>query len=819
MTVTSTYSLADINEFVANTYTTGAQNWSDVLYLSNGGFVVAYNNNVLGDDFVMLDFYGADGQHIVQRQAYKNIASASAFEAPALMQLSNGEVQVIWVDHGTTPGLKVSTFTATGDFDSANLERMAYSGSNLSDVDLTKFGNHYVMATFTENSRVKILAFSPDPIDPATPGVQDDGQIITLTDGGFVVTWVNDPVGGIDDQMIRARVLNADGTARSEAFTVDAAGSNLTPAITALQNGNWAVVYSDTSWANESGSRGISMQIRDASGNNVTPGGTIHVNTPSAVNEVTPAVTVLSNGFILVTWAKETAPDSFDLYGRLFTEGGAPVPVDGAEEFVVSGVTGDNRHPALAAMSDGSFITTYDYAAPGLVEIVAQQKQLERTTMGDGADDTFMGDGMRDFVNGGGGNDTLGGGKGSDSLIGGSGSDRFVYRPGDGADTIVDFSSDILVRDKLDLNAWGASFEALLTFATQVGNNTVFDFGKGDTLALVGVQKSSLVASDFAGSVITGDDGDNTLSGTPLNDTIHGLGGSDTVVFSQTLDKYALTDFGNKIVVSGPEGYDTLTSIEHLQFADGTIHVNDGSALFDTVYYMRHNLDVFHAGVDALSHFNTNGRHEGRDPNAFFDTSRYLDANKDVAASGVNPLDHYHQTGWHEGRDPSATFDTTLYLINNPDVAAAGIDPLEHFLQFGRAEGRQTYAAIGQNIANGFDAQYYLFNNPDVAAAGVDPWAHYSANGWHEGRNPNAYFDTAGYLSHNPDVAAAGVNPLEHYMSNGWHEGRDPSAAFDTAGYLAANADVAAAGVNPLQHFLQFGIYEGRQAVNDGMWG
>src|SRR4030095_13202112 len=161
-----------------------------------------------------------------------------------------------------------------------------------------------------------------------------------------------------------------------------------------------------------------------------------------------------------------------------------------------------------------------------------------------------------------------------------------------------------------------------------------------------------------------------------------------TVVFSQSLDKYTLTDFGDKIVVQGPDGPDTLIGIEHLQFTDGTINVADGNPLFDTVYYMSHNLDVFHAGVNALDHFNTFGWHEGRDPNAIFDTSGYLAANPDVAASGMNPLDHYHQFGWQQGRDPGANFDTTLYLIHNPDVAAAGAAPLFDYLACGRAEGR-----------------------------------------------------------------------------------------------------------------------------------
>ena len=319
-------------------------------------------------------------------------------------------------------------------------------------------------------------------------------------------------------------------------------------------------------------------------------------------------------------------------------------------------------------------------------------------------------------------------------------------------------------------------------------------------------------------STIIGDSGNNILNSTAETDTIDGRAGDDTAMFSQGLGNYSIQDFGSRIVVSGPDGSDTLTGVEHLRFADGTVNVDDGNSMFDTLFYMRNNLDVFHSGGNALDHFNNFGWHEGRDPNPFFDTSWYLAANSDVRASGVNPLTHYQAIGWRQGRDPGPDFDTKLYLMHNPDVAAAGVDPLAHFLQNGLLEGRAHYEAVGTPV-NGFDAQYYLTHNPDVAAAGVDPLAHFNSSGWHEGRNPNAMFDTKGYLAHYSDVAAAGVNPLAHYEQFGWKEGRDPSAHFDTTGYLAANPDVAAAHVNPLDHYLTNGIYEGRAVIDDGLWG
>ena len=240
-------------------------------------------------------------------------------------------------------------------------------------------------------------------------------------------------------------------------------------------------------------------------------------------------------------------------------------------------------------------------------------------------------------------------------------------------------------------------------------------------------------------------------------------------------------------MVSGPDGTDTLTGIEHLQFADGTHHVvDDGNALFDTLYYLSRNPDVFHAGVNALDHFNTFGWHEGRDPNAFFDTSGYLAVNQDVAAAGVNPLDHYHQSGWHEGRDPSATsirrsISSAIRTWRRPASTRSRTICSRHGrgprrLRGGRAEHRRRLRCRSTTCST-----IPTWRRPASIRCSTSTWSAGS-----EGRDPNAWFDTAGYLSHYTDVAAAGINPLQHYEPVGWKEGRDPSADFDTLGYLAA---------------------------------
>ncbi|BAQ48669.1 alkaline phosphatase PhoX [Methylobacterium aquaticum] len=330
---------------------------------------------------------------------------------------------------------------------------------------------------------------------------------------------------------------------------------------------------------------------------------------------------------------------------------------------------------------------------------------------------------------------------------------------------------------------------------------------------------------------IRGTDGNDTLTGSAIDDLIDGRAGTDTLVFGSRLADATVTRDGAYTLIVGPEGRDRVAGFERYQFTDATVVTGDGAPLVDDLFYLAANKDVLAAGQDADAHYALYGWKEGRDPNALFSTTGYLAANPAVRASGQNPLEQYDQAGWKEGRDPSAAFDNELYLARNPDVKAAGVDPLAHYLLYGQGEGRETFAAIGRTADlgghPGFDAEYYLLSNLDVARAatgsGRDPFAfaydHYQLYGWKEGRNPNAVFDTKGYLDAYGDVKAAGVDPLLHYDLYGWEEGRDPSKAFDTTAYLAANGDVARAKVDPMLHYLQYGALEGRAAPGDTTFG
>ncbi len=88
---------------------------------------------------------------------------------------------------------------------------------------------------------------------------------------------------------------------------------------------------------------------------------------------------------------------------------------------------------------------------------------------------------------------------GNDTYTGGLGDDVFVFRLNEGADTITDFVAGG-AADAVQLAGFGAGFDSfaeVIAAATQVGADTIIDFGAGQTLTLQNVTLGALNAGDF----------------------------------------------------------------------------------------------------------------------------------------------------------------------------------------------------------------------------------------------------------------------------------------------------------------------------------
>ncbi len=80
---------------------------------------------------------------------------------------------------------------------------------------------------------------------------------------------------------------------------------------------------------------------------------------------------------------------------------------------------------------------------------------------------------------------------------------------------------------------------------------------------LTGEKPSSLIGNDL----------DNTLRGNTADNTLDGGAGTDTAIYCAPESEYSVTTTGAVATVIGPDGTDTLTNIEQIQFADTTVEL------------------------------------------------------------------------------------------------------------------------------------------------------------------------------------------------------------------------------------------------------
>jgi len=228
---------------------------------------------------------------------------------------------------------------------------------------------------------------------------------------------------------------------------------------------------------------------------------------------------------------------------------------------------------------------------------------------GQGNDELF-GDTGHDTLNGGSGNDLLNGGQGNDLLNGDTGDDMYDFNLGDGHDTITDNTGISTLRFGLHIApehlTFARSQNALIiriNVPGAAGNNsndsiTLSNFFATHTQLSSNVVEPSLQLAFINGDVApltlsslqyTGDETDEWVDGTLLNDAISTLGGNDTI-------------YGN----GGDDVINSGAGNDYVEVEDGNniIHLGDGND--EAIAYEGNNKLYGDAGHDYLEAGNGN---------------------------------------------------------------------------------------------------------------------------------------------------------------------------------------------------------------------
>ena len=188
-------------------------------------------------------------------------------------------------------------------------------------------------------------------------------------------------------------------------------------------------------------------------------------------------------------------------------------------------------------------------------------------------------DGKVTVNNGLGGVDTLinikglAGTNGADSLTGGAGDEYFRGNGGD--DTIDGGAGNDWVLYNNSPSGVTVNLETGVATDGWDGQAGLLALGGTDTLRNI----ENVEGSTYADS-LTGNSGDNLFRGLSGDDTLDGGAGDDTAIYAGAKADYVITRLANgsytvQDMVSGRDGTDAISNVEHVTFRDGVFNLAD----------------------------------------------------------------------------------------------------------------------------------------------------------------------------------------------------------------------------------------------------
>ena len=730
------------SEIAVNTATLNHQNQARITALSDGGFVVTWQDasagvgGATGDNSggaIKAQVFTAAGA-MVGTEILVNTATANTQSLPRTTALSDGGFVVTWQDSSAGVGgatgdnsggaIKAQVFTAAGAMVGTEILVNTATESHQQLPQITALSDGGFVVTWQDfslgvggatgdasSAAVKAQVFTADGapvgteilVNTATAGLQQNPQITALSDGGFVVTWqdasagVGGATGDNSGDAIKAQVFSAAGAMVGTEILVNTATENgqTLPLIIALPNGGFAITWQDYS-AGVGGAGGdasatavktqvfqvglsaieqvpldlryFGFTISDPDADDVL---TVTLSADYGILTLDPgelSIGVAGSGTATLTLTGTAAE-----IGRLFGDGGvftdAPLltftaDTDTPPASATLTLTADDGAGGVAVTSAPVFITdTFDLPVGTAGDDTIAGSAADETIEGHDGDDILSGGGGNDILNGGAGSDTanyaaaaagvtarlntgfatddgdggvdtlisienlvgsdfndllvgsaganvLNGGLGADYLLGLAGDDILIggagaanqLQGGLGDDTYVVTANDTLIEFANEGTDTVQTDRATYVLKTHFENLTYIGAG-----AFRGV-------GNAADNVIIGGAGDDVLAGLGGNDVLTGGDGVDTADYSAAAGGVVASLAGGAALDDGDGGSDTLTGIENLTgSAHNDVLTGDSGA----------NLLAGGMGDDVLI---GGGGNDTLNGGAGFDTASYADA-------------------------------------------------------------------------------------------------------------------------------------------------------------------------------------------------
>ncbi len=270
---------------------------------------------------------------------------------------SASDAQTVTVDPRVGAEFPVNETTAGAQRDPA-LAALASGGFSVIWQGPDQDGTGIFGQRFNANAKRRGAEFQ---VNSDTDHAQSMPAAAGFADGGFVATWTSDTGDGGGADVFGQR-FSGTGKPRGDAVRVDGstAFGQGAPVVAALNTGGHVLLWSvdaqeSRSLSLEGGATGIFGRRFGADGK--PAGKAFQVNTAIAKDHVAPAVAPLADGGFVAAWASRGQDGSgFGVFAQRFDKKARP---EGAEFRVNSETAGSQTLPAVAGLSGGGFVVTW----------------------------------------------------------------------------------------------------------------------------------------------------------------------------------------------------------------------------------------------------------------------------------------------------------------------------------------------------------------------------------------------------------------------------------------------------------------------------
>ena len=673
------------SEFLVNTTTAEFQSRSSITALTDGRFVVTWDDSSRtgGDTSIAVrgQIFAADGSTYGPEFLVNTTTIAHQLDS-SMTALADGRFVVTWTDESATGGdtsgyaVRGQIFTAFGARSGPEFLVNTTTTSYQLESSVTALADGRFVVTWTDQSAtggdtsvyaVRGQIFDANGanfgteflVNTTTTNNQFDSSVTALADGRFVVTWtdVSFTSGDTSGYAVRGQIFAATGVASGPEFLVNTttSSSQFESSITALADGRFVVTWTDESaTGGDTSGRAVRGQIFAADGS--TSGPEFLVNTTTTGGQYESSVTALADGRFVVTWTDYSVTGGDTSFtavrGQMFAADGTK---SGTEFLVNTTTAAFQNESSITALADGRFVVAWTDQSgtvgdPPVYSAWDVRGQIfdALAYTGDASSETITGGSLGDTITGGGGLDIMRGEGGNDTFViaafsdvvgdvidGGAGTDTIRINP----DVIGLFgSASISSIERVEFGT--SNFYAEARFAgSQVGSglatNLEVDGGSAANTSYLSFNLApgaslNLSGFTFSGGMnrvtTTGSTGAEVVYGSTILDLIYGDAGTDTLWGSYGAD-------GAADALEGGDGSDTYFVYETSDVVTET-NANTGTGGLDLVYSFSNR--TLSANVEYLTLFGNNAALNSAIGN---DGDNALNAMQYVGGSGINFVD------------------------------------------------------------------------------------------------------------------------------------------------------------------------------------